>query len=204
MATLVVFDLGGVLVQIRHTWDDVLSDLGEPPLARSTPWRHSEYAPLTAYQDQSMSEADYLRQVGEDLNLSLERALDAHAAMLGHDYSGALKLIEDLKRAGIKTACLSNTNDLHWRTLSDPEKFPAMAALDRRFASFEIRVNKPLPGAFQTVQDAFPEADRHIFFDDLPVNVEAANVFGWEAFRIAPEADPPAQMRAILTDLGVL
>ncbi len=203
-STLVVFDIGGVLVEIRHTWDDVLSDLGEPALARSAPWRHADYAPLTAYQDDSMSEADYLTQVGQDLGLSTERAKDAHAAMLGHDYPGARALIEDLKAAGVQTACLSNTNALHWETLIDAVRFPAIAALDERFASFAIRVNKPLPGAFEAVAAAFPNAERRIFFDDMPANVEAANRFGWEAFRIDPEADPPAQMRAVLVRLGVL
>ena len=202
--TLVVFDIGGVLVRIRHTWDEVLDALGEPPLARVEPWRHADYDALTDYQDGTLDEDAYLTQLGGDLGLTPERAREAHAAMLGTEYVGATPLVESLQRAGVATACLSNTNALHWTTLLDPARHPALAALDRRFASFEIGVNKPLPGAFHAVERAFPGVDRRLFFDDHPGNVAAAIDLGWEAHRIDPDGDPPAQMRRILQQTGIL
>ena len=202
--TLVVFDIGGVLVRIRHSWDEILDALGEAPLARSEPWRHADYDALSAYQDGTLGEDAYLGQVGGDLGLTPERAREAHAAMLGEDYVGAVALIEELRGKGVKTACLSNTNALHWTVLVDPNRHPSLAVLDRRFASFEVGVNKPLPGAFRAVADAFPDADRKIFFDDSVTNVAAAIDLGWEAHRIDPEGDPPARMRRILEESGVL
>lgn len=204
MSALVVFDIGGVLVQIRHTWDEVLNDLGEAPLARTAPWRQADYDPLSAYQDGSLDEDAYLLQLGGDLGLTPEAAREAHAAILGQDYVGALGLVEDLKAAGVRTACLSNTNALHWVALTDPNRHPTLAALDRRFASFEIRVNKPLPGSFRVVEAAFPDAERRFFFDDLVDNVIAARNLGWEAHHVDPDANPPAQMRRILEEAGVL
>ena len=202
--TLVVFDIGGVLVQIRHSWDEILNALGEAPLARTTPWRHADYDPLTAYQDGTMNEDAYLSQVGDDLGLTPERAREAHVAMLGTDYPGVKSLIEDLRAAGVHTACLSNTNALHWVALADPNKHPSIAVLDKRFASFDIRVNKPDPKSYRIVAESFPGVERKIFFDDNSDNVVAAINLGWEAHRIDPDGDPPAQMRRILTESGVL
>jgi len=203
-STLVVFDIGGVLIRLRHTWDDILVYLGEAPLHRDKPWRQANYEPLSNYQDGSLPEAGYLTQLASDLRLNTERAKDAHNAMLGLEYPGIEALIQDLKDAGIQTACLSNTNDLHWKNLNDPTLYPGIGNLARRFASFEILVNKPLPGAFEAVRVAFPEVTRCILFDDLPKNVEGAKAAGWEAFEIDPDGDPPAQMRAILVEQGVL
>ncbi len=201
--TLVVFDIGGVLVRIRHTWDDILAALGEPPLARTSGWRHADYDPLSAYQDGTLDEDLYLTQMGGDLGLTPERARAAHAAMLEGDYIGAAKLVEDLKAAGARTACLSNTNALHWTTLVGSHH-PSILALDRRFASFEIGLNKPDPRAYRVVADAYPEAERKIFFDDRLDNVVAAINLGWEAHRVDPDGDPPKLMRQILTESGVL
>ncbi|RYG27126.1 hypothetical protein EON82_00565 [bacterium] len=203
-STLVVFDIGGVLVRIRHSWDEILNALGEAPLARTSPWRHVDYDPLTDYQDGTLDEDAYLSQVGGDLGLTPQRAREAHIAMLETDYVGALELIEDLRRAGVQTACLSNTNALHWVALADPQRHPAIAALDKRFASFEIRVNKPEPNSYRAVAESFPGVERKIFFDDNAGNVVAAINLGWEAHRIDPEGNPPAQMRRILIESGVL
>ena len=201
---LVVFDIGGVLVRIRHTWNDVMSALGEAPLARAAPWRNADYDALSAYQDGSMDEDAYLLQLGGDLGLTPERARAAHAAILEGDYVGAKGLIEELRAAGAHTACLSNTNALHWVALTDPRRHPALAELDRRFASFEIRANKPRPEAFRAVTGAFPDSGRRLFFDDLADNVAAALALGWEAHRVDADGDPPAQMRKILEEAGIL
>jgi FMN phosphatase YigB (HAD superfamily) len=201
--TLVVFDIGGVLIHLRHTWDEVLEFLGEPPLPRATPWRTADYAPLNAYQDGSLSEDGYLSQLGADLRISRAQAAQAHAATLGPEYDGVGDLVKELKEAGVQTACLSNTNELHWRTLIDPRCYPAIASLDQRFASFELRVNKPLPAAYHAVEPAFPSVPRRIFFDDALANVDGAIAVGWKAFRIDPHGNPVEQMRAALTDLGI-
>ena len=203
-STLVVFDIGGVLIRLRHTWDDILAFLEEPPLDREKPWRQADYSPLSAYQDGSMPEEAYVAQVAQDLRLAPERAREAHAAMLGTEYPGTEELIADLIDAGVRTACLSNTNALHWESLNDPSLYPGIGSLSKRFASFEIRVNKPLPEAFRAVEAAFPGVERRILFDDLPDNVEGAKAAGWEAHRIDPDGDPPAQMRAILIASGIL
>lgn len=203
-STLVVFDIGGVLIRLRHTWDDILDFLGEAPLQREKPWRQADYEPLSNYQDGSLDEADYLAQVGKDLRLTPARALEAHNAMLGTEYPGTEELIRDLHAAGVPTACLSNTNDLHWQSLMNAAAYPGIASLSRRFASFEIHVNKPLPAAFAAVKEAFPEVERCVLFDDLPANVAGAKAAGWESFLVDPNGDPPAQMREYLRELGVL
>lgn len=203
-STLVVFDIGGVLVRIRHTWDDALNALGEAPLARPNPWRAAEYDPLTGYQQGEMDEDAYLLRLGDDLGISPERAREAHATMLEGDYVGARALVEELNAAGVHTACLSNTNALHWVTLTNPDRHPAIAALERRIASFEIKFSKPRPEAFMAVTNRYPDVECKFFFDDSIDNVIAARNMGWEAHRVDPDGDPPALMRRILVEAGVL
>ncbi len=202
--TLVVFDLGGVLVRIRHTWDQVLADLGEAPLARTESWHHADYDPFVAYQAGETDEDVYLEQLGGDLGITPQRARQAHAAILEGDYLGAKTLVDDLKAAGVATACLSNTNAMHWVALNDPGRHPSLMALDQRFASFQMGVNKPNPRAFRIVESAFPNVDRKIFFDDNADNVVAAINLGWEAHRVDADGNPPKLMRQILTEGGVL
>lgn len=202
--SLVVFDIGGVLVRIHHTWDAILADRGLPPHSGPKPWRQAVYQPLSDYQDASLAEDVYLAQLGRDLGITAEQAFEVHGGMLVEDYPGAFELVQDLKAAGIATACLSNTNELHWRKLLDPRFHPAVAALDRPFASFEIQINKPHPGAYEAVAAAFPGVGRKFFFDDHPVNVEAARELGWEAHLIDPAGDPPAAMRAVLQNAMLL
>ena len=99
--------------------------------------------------------------------------------------------MDDLRAAGVATACLSNTNAMHWVALNDPGRHPSMMALDARFASFQMGLSKPDPRAFRIVADAFPDADRRIFFDDNANNVVAAIQLGWEAHRVDADGDPP-------------
>lgn len=200
--TLVLFDIGGVLVRIRHTWNEVLAAIGaESTLAEQ--WCHHDYKPLADYQAGSLDEAAYLAILARDLSLSPDMARAAHEAILDRDYDGAHDLVRRLRATGVKTACLSNTNALHWTRFCSAEHFPAVAGLDRRFASFEIGANKPDPAAFAAIERAYP-GRRKVYFDDLERNVEGARRAGWEAFGVDPNGDPPAEMEAILAELGVL
>ena len=202
IANVVCFDIGGVLVRIRHTWRDVLAAVDLVP-TWSEPRPHASDPVLCAYQDGTLQEAEYLDALSAHLGIERPQARRAHDAILDADYPGAFDLVRRLRREGVGTACLSNTNALHWERLLSPDHYPAVASLDRHFSSFEIGANKPDEAAFRTVAEAYPEA-RVVFFDDALANVEAARRFGWDAYRVDPEGDPAEFMAGVLGSHGLL
>ena len=206
MIRAVVFDLGGVLVRIHHTWEAAARSVGVS--GGEMLGRLANYAPLSDYQGGILSEGNYLATLSRDLECSVQEAGQVHAAILGSDYPGAEDLVNELKTLGLPTLCLSNTNELHYQEFFGG-RFPVCNALDHLIASHRIGVNKPAPEAFQAIQDLLPPIEGEvIFFDDHPGNVAGALEFGWLAKQIDPGdetgADPVAQMREELARLGVL
>jgi FMN phosphatase YigB (HAD superfamily) len=204
---VVCFDIGGVLVQIRHTWDAVLAALEFDIQNRHR--LHLNDAPdFLRYQDGEISDQVYRSKLAEWLALSPEQAVQAHLAILKEDYPGAFELVKELQDHKIHTSCFSNTNAFHWERLCSAEFHPAVATLDAKFASHLLNLAKPLPEAFKAVESQLPPHSRLIFFDDTQVNVTAANECGWTAFLIDAHAPPPndpvSQMRSHLADLQIL
>jgi putative hydrolase of the HAD superfamily len=205
MIRAVVFDLGGVLVRIHHTWEAAARSVGVSGGAHLG--RLASYAPLSDYQGGTLSESAYLATLAKDLGCSIEEADRVHAAILGSDYPGAQQLVLELKAKGLPTLCLSNTNELHYKEFFGG-RFPVCNALDHLIASHRIGANKPAAEAFQAIQDLLPPREGEvIFFDDHPGNVAGAVEFGWLAKQIDPGdetgADPVAQMRDYLLEQGV-
>src|SRR5688500_12382068 len=134
---LVCFDLGGVLVRIARNWVDACERAGVS-LATDDPaaWgKHQQL--LLRYETGELDESGYLRELPDCLpGVSVESVNRAFDAWLLGLYPGADELIAELKRRGIRTACLSNTNERHWRTIirTDPQ-YAALAKLDHLFAS---------------------------------------------------------------------
>jgi putative hydrolase of the HAD superfamily len=122
-------------------------------------------------------------------------------------YPGAHELIDDLCRAGVRTACLSNTTHNHWRMMHDPSgpHFLPLARMTHCFASFQIGLRKPDERIYAHVEHVtgVPPAGI-VFFDDVEENVLAARQRGWHAHRITPDGDPILQERAHLRRHGVL
>lgn len=193
----VIFDLGGVLVQINHTWGaaarqaglTVIEDLG---LAAD--------ADLTAYQGAEISEEEYLVRLAARQGFSgPDEARQLHMAILSEPYPGSLELVTDLHAAGVRTACLSNTSALHWPYLTSADHYPAIAALHHHFASHELGLNKPDAAIYASVELALGlDGPEIMFFDDGAKNVAAAQKRGWQGVVIDPHNDPVRQMCAAL------
>lgn len=136
-----------------------------------------------------------------------------HAAWTLQEYPGALELIQELNGVpGVTTACLSNTNAVHWRRLAGEDgltEYPAVLALRHRLASHLLGCSKPDAIIYERARTTFFESlagrpEDIIFFDDLPENVASARAAGWTAFEVDPHGDTPAQMREALVSVGVL
>lgn len=197
---LVCFDLGGVLVQIAHTWEEAAALAGYR--LSSAPRSLISLPEMDPYQAGTISADDYLTGVQRYLQLSsIDAALSVHDFILKAPYPGTLELIEGLHQYGIATACLSNTNALHWKEMVEGDRFPNVNALQFRIASHELGLNKPDPAFYAAVERVTGVAGHQIaYFDDTAGHVEGAKACGWNAFLIDPTGDTSAQMRSRLAD----
>ncbi|MBS1714108.1 MAG: HAD-IA family hydrolase [Armatimonadetes bacterium] len=196
----VCFDLGGVLVDIRHTWDDALVGAGLEPTGRTL--RLSECPLLTAYQAGGVLESDYLEALADLLEVTKNDARRTHTAILREEFEGMDRLIVGLQERGLVTGCLSNTNALHWDALVS---MSAIGRLQVRVASHLCGANKPDAAsfaAFETAAGVSP--DEVVFFDDGAVNVEAARRRGWAATLVTAGLTPFDQVRTALRLLDLL
>lgn len=216
--TIICFDLGGVLVRICRSFREATLR-AELPL-RDAEWLDSPPAltarreVIFAYQCGALSTSEYLEQMSATLrgSYSPDEVLRIHDAWLLEEYPGARHLIEELNAVvGVRTVCLSNTNERHWTALaSRPEtagatpSFPSVIALQQRFASHLMRSSKPDPRIFRALQQALEAApDEILFFDDLGENVRAARQAGWRAESIDHCGDTTAQIRGLLAQHGL-
>lgn len=198
MVRWVVFDLGGVLFRIHHGWREAAESNGlvRPDLDFGI-FSSPEFS---GYQNGDMTDAEYLPMLATAMQVSASQALTLHQAILKEPYRGSLELILELKERGFKTACLSNTNSLHWDKLMNFSYFPAMEHLDLRLASFEVKMSKPSESIFRKFEEqSGGEPHEIVFFDDLNENVEAAQQCGWRAHLVGREA-PIDQMRMHLQE----
>ena len=207
---LVVFDLGRVLVRTCDDWMQACESAGVK-LTLST----LNAAKLSAMHEAvhkvetaELSFDDFATEVGELLGASKDQIRNASAAFSLGLYEGVEPLLEELHHAGVATACLSNTNAHHWAFLADathPSYFP-LAKLKHHFASHLIQARKPAPAIYEYLERETRVAGPAIlFFDDLKVNIDAANKRGWNGVWINADLnDPLSQIRAALKQHQVL
>jgi putative hydrolase of the HAD superfamily len=215
---VVCFDLGGVLVRIYRTWPDVCRAAGlEDRGGSATPAHDAARRELTELFITG-------RLTPEEWAGRLFAALDGlyspadlariHDAWIVDEYDGAGAVVDDVHRAGLITACLSNTNHTHWvRMLPSAgggappgkDEFPAVSRLRRHFASHILGLAKPDPAIYRAFEQAMDCSGAEIlFFDDLPENIAAARALGWQAEPIDPQSQTAPQLRALLRRHGVL
>jgi len=94
---------------------------------------------------------------------------------------------------------LSNTNEVHY-ALFRRQFASVLDRFDHVIVSHEVRLRKPDPALFGYAQARFGlPAERMLFVDDLPANVEGARRCGWQGIvYTSPEA-----LVARLKELGV-
>lgn len=207
---LVVFDLGGVLVRISRTWREVFERVGI-----------SEH--LGAFDDSAGLQADMIElnrlfEIGRldeaemidriharIAHCSRSQAGDLLDAWLVEPYAGIEGLFEKVAAAGVRTACLSNTNERHWRTMMHADaRYVPLRRLEYRIASHKIGVAKPHPGAYEAVEHQSGIGPQQIaFFDDDESNCNSARDRGWHVRQIDYQSDTVAQMTESLSELGV-
>jgi len=141
----------------------------------------------------------------EESGMSVAQVLAMFDAMMLGMYPRAAELLAAPHRTGIRTACLSNTNDRHWDALMADPAYEAVRRVDYLFPSHLIHHAKPEAEAYRFVEKATRTVPQGIlFFDDLEENVAAARQCGWTAEWIPPDLNPPGRVMEHLKRYGVL
>jgi FMN phosphatase YigB (HAD superfamily) len=223
---VVCFDLGGVVVRICNSWEEGCAAAGldqRPPhsLDRAPPSIDARTRLVHGITVGAITCEEFFENLSAGVGglyapHEFERV---HRAWILGEYPGVSDLITRLSaKPNIPTACLSNTNHVHWEQLHEgidapsgarraarTPRFPAFARLARRFASHEMRLAKPDESIYRAFERAVgAAADRIIFFDDKPENIAAAQTLRWRAILIDPTTDTAPQIERALTRFGVL
>jgi len=187
----VVFDMGGVLLQLGESAyrDVVARHLGFD----GVPPAYDQYADAL-YRGRISEEELWSKLIGralteEDLEVCIQSFLTHFPPI-----EPMLALAEELRRHGVGTAVLSNTQNVHVRAVR------RMRILDPFFPVFfscEIGLRKPSEAIYRHVVETLGLAPGEIaFIDDIAENVEAAQKAGLHG--IHHTGDVEATRRSVL------
>lgn len=206
---LICFDLGRVLIRLCDTWAHACELAEVPgPAGPLPPDIHARVHGLVCeHESGRIDQAEFCRRMSPLLGISPEQVNRMSDIFLIDVYPGAVELLKDLRAAGFKTACLSNTNADHWANMCDPNHsaYLPFDLFDYTFGSHLIGHRKPAMQIYQHVEQATGfKGPQIIFFDDIEENVTAARNNGWLAELIARDHQPIRQVREHLSRHGVL
>ena len=194
---VLLFDLGGVLIDFAG-FEEMCHLLPEG-LDRSEirdRWIHSESVQL--FERGDIKPEEFARRLVDEfhLKLSAEAFIREFVSWARGPYPGALPLLRRLQNIH-RIACLSNSNELH-----TPIHRKAMEPLmEKYYFSDELGLVKPNREVFEhVIRDLDVSPRRIAFFDDTPINVEAAREAGLAAYLV----DGIAELTAKLQRLGLL
>lgn len=181
--THLLFDLGGVIVELRGkpikaAWfaDDAPDDIWEK-------WLQSEAPRL--FEAGKIDADSFAAQIVEELSLRVtaDEFLEYFTVLPVKPYTGAVELLKTV-RERYTTACFSNSNMLHWkRKMVDMQLDDCF---DHKFASHIMGQVKPDHSAFtQVINSLGIPAAQILFFDDNQLNVDAARHAGMQAEVVA-------------------
>ncbi len=197
---LVCFDLGGVLVRLCRDWREVCAAAGvevRPELEQPATQAAIGALGLRLNAGELTLEQYVAGSVALLDGAYTPAEVEAvHAAWVKEPYAGLDTLIDELHRAGLATAVLSNTDASHWERW---RARPPVSLVQHHFASHELGLIKPDPRVYAAVEERLGlRGEQILFFDDLEANVTAAGARGWRAVRVDPGSETVPQLRAAI------
>jgi glucose-1-phosphatase len=196
---LVLFDVGGVLVELRGV-RPMLEWLGYrmPTEELWRTWLHSPS--VRAFETGKISGDEFACQLIDELQIHVDSSvfLEAFAGWPSGVFPGALELIDQIPRRYVR-AVLSNSNAVHWPRVTD--ELGLGGIFDHYFVSHLTGRIKPDADAFEHVLETVDcRANEVLFLDDNLLNVEAARRVGLEAFVV----QGPDESQRVLQQFGVI
>jgi FMN phosphatase YigB (HAD superfamily) len=205
---LVCFDIGRVLLRICDNWQHAcrIAGIEIPANAGNGPPPQLDDL-IRRYDTGHIDLKGFAREIEGLGAFTAQDVIRLQSCYLLGAYPGVDKLLDELSRAGVRTACLSNTSDHHWQMMHDrtgPHYLP-LDRLDYRFASHLVQLRKPDDAIYAHVERETGVAGKAIVFvDDVEENVQAARRRGWRTCHIDPRPDDPLpQVRSYLRSQGL-
>jgi putative hydrolase of the HAD superfamily len=194
--SVILFDLGGVLLHLRDTGPTFGVTGDERDFHRRWILSHA----VREFERSAIDFEEFARRVVVELKLPYDAVefLQRFDSWPGDLYRGVPEILEKLALE-YQVALLSNTNAVHWQR---PNVAGVLEPLfDHTFLSYRTGLLKPDPDAFAQVMNHYSCTPKVILFlDDNPVNIDAANAIGIRACLTRGIDD----VRQALTDNGVI
>lgn len=194
----VVFDIGGVLVNIDHSAFPRLlgikrgrgSHVDEQAIERLA----------REYEIGRIGTEDFFWMMDEFFKgeYTREKLKNAWNAIVVEENSAIIPIVDAVK-GSYQTAILSNTNPMHFQ--KSVETAGMVKKFSRLYLSFQIRAAKPDLAAYQhVIRDLSAKPSSLLFIDDLAENVAAAVKCGMEGivFKDASRLHSELRLRQIL------
>lgn len=208
MIDTIVFDLGGVIITIRHDRAvERFRQLGIPDPERQLD-PYTQGGCFGALEQGLISPEDFrqemCRQTGRDV--TSDECAHAWMGYMGDVPTAKLDCLLELRRRGYRLILLSNTNPF----IAEWAESPAFdgrgnglgSYFDLSFKSFEVGFMKPDSRFFEYVerQSGLNPANT-LFLDDGPRNVAAAAQRGWHTMQPSNGSDWTGElMRRLATE----
>lgn len=189
----VVFDLGGVLVGLDpDRCKEAFERLGMPEVARLIdPCYPAEMIGRFEKGEISFHEAcDQMRRLSNRPDVSDETIAEAYGSFQTDVPITKLRMIERLRRCGIRTYVLSNNNPVSMRFIRrffEADGRTMDDYFDRIYLSHELHELKPSPAIFRKmIDDSGIIPEETLFIDDARHNVDTARSLGFAVYMPAP------------------
>ena len=198
MIKAILFDLGGVLVELRG--EAHVLPLIRGGMTREQLWQRWSASPaVRAHETGRIVAGEFAARIIRelDLNTTPEEFLRGFREWIVGPFAETPALIRDAAAHHI-TALLTNTSALHWPIIETMDIVPHMHHV---VASHQVEQIKPDCAFFEHALDCIGVgADESMFFDDSALNVAAARELGIHAYQV----DGANAARMILIAKGLI
>ncbi len=176
----IVFDLGGVLVELNHQRVNV--PWFDTELSAETNWHQWLTSPLSQqFERGQISPSEFAQRYIRDNDIQMESSefLEHFRNWVVGFYPGAFSLLKQLSQH-YPIAVFSNVTAVHWPPLYAQMK--DSGSVSYFFASYELGMAKPDPASFEHVANTIGlDPEKILFVDDNPINVDGARRCGFQA-----------------------
>lgn len=192
----IVFDLGGVLIQldIPKCVNETKQLLGDNfvKLGLLSDGEGAGHELMNKFETGLVTEDYFLTQVLQWCKLEttkddIRRAWNSMLLTIPDKY---IEILKYLRHKGYNLYMLSNTNVIHWNHILGLYDLPSM--FDRIILSFEEGYAKPNSEIFESlIKKTRVNAQETIYIDDLEANRNTGKAFGWKVYSSIEEIDFP-------------
>jgi len=191
---ILLFDLGGVIVPWVGL--EALAELNNITRTEVSD-RLSASGVFNAFERGGASEAEFLDELPRLFILPETDIAALWNSWVHPPYPGILEALTELK-SRFMSACLSNTNSLHWAHLN--RMFSTKETFHYDFASHILKEAKPDAQSYlKSIEKMGCKMTDVWFFDDTQANLAGARAVGLTAFHV----DRRVGVLPLLRDLGL-